>query len=234
MKEQKFKKQTFSSEMTRQLYMKAEKVPSETYSCLHRQFLTPLPLFCDNVERDFGKIPELFYLWGDNRVELKTRKGCALVNLDGKNEADDLSIGPLDHHNRKHAKGLVSKCYIESDFTSHTEQMKYMSVLKQFDLCRSSILWWQKGDNFTPHIDVLLPAPNLRLWGCTNAAHMQLRYGEDMIESEFESNRLYLIDTSIIHDATALGEVYQFFIGLLPTEKNYNVLQDLILEHIAN
>jgi len=227
------KKQKFSSEMTRQLYMKAEKVPSDMYSVLHRKFLTPLPLLCDNVEHDFSAIHELFYQWGDNR-DLKTRKGCALVNLDGRNTADDLSIGPLDHHNKKHAKGLVNKCYIEGDFTTHTEQMKYMKPIQQFDLCRSSILWWQSGDNFTPHIDVLLPAPNLRLWGCTNSASMQLRYGEDMIESKFESNRLYLIDTSVIHDATALGEVYQFFIGLLPTEKNYNILQELILDYLTD
>lgn len=226
-------KKTFSSEMTRQLYMKAEKVPSNVYSSLHRQFLTPLPLLCDNVERDFSTLHELFFQWGDNR-DLKTRKGCALVNLDGKNRPDDLSIGPLDHHNKKHAKGLVSTCYIEGDFRVRTKLMKYMKSLQQFDLCRSSILWWQRGDNFTPHVDVLLPAPNLRLWGCTNSAHMQLRYGEDMIESEFESNRLYLIDTSVIHDATALGEVYQFFIGLLPTEKNYNILRELMLDYLTD
>ena len=61
-----------------------EKVPDDTYSSLHKQFLTPLPLLCDNVERDFSTLHDIFYVWGDNRKELKTRKGCALVNLDGK------------------------------------------------------------------------------------------------------------------------------------------------------
>ena len=67
------------------------------------------------------------------------------------------------------------------------------------------------------------PTVNLRLWGATNDK-VDLRYGDDMTKAEYEPNRLYLIDTSIIHDACAVGEVYQYFIGLLPTEKNYELL----------
>ena len=65
------------------------------------------------------------------------------------------------------------------------------------------------------------------LWGATNK-HASLRYGEDrdnLIEVEYEPNRLYLIDTSILHDAKAYEEVYQYFIALLPTEKNYELLK---------
>ena len=179
-------------------------------------------------EEQFKTTPDLFFIWGDNRPELKTRKGMALVNLTGKNDPDDISIGPLDLHNKKYDQGLVEECYLESHFTVHTNEIDYScKELKKFDLGRSSILWWQKDDNFVPHVDVILPTVNLRLWGCTDASKVRLRYksGEDMIEANYESNRLYLIDTSIVHDAYAYDDVYQYFIALLPTEKNYELLR---------
>ena len=215
-------------------YHKADKVPEEVYNELHTDFLVPLNLKIDDeAEEQFQLCNEAFYVWGDNRPELKTRKGMALVNLDGKISPDDLSIGPLDHHNRKYDKGLVDECYLECHFRQQTQMLQgVLEPLKQFDLCRSSILWWQKGDNFVPHTDVVLPTVNLRLWGATNK-HASLRYGEDrdnLIEVEYEPNRLYLIDTSILHDAKAYEEVYQYFIALLPTEKNYELLKKITLK----
>ena len=210
-------------------YHEADKVPEEVYNKLHTDFLVPLDLKIDEeAEQQFQLCNEAFYVWGDNRRELKTRQGMALVNLDGKISPNDLSIGPLDHHNEKYDKGLVDECYLECHFKEHTQMLQgVLEPLKQFDLCRSSILWWQKGDNFVPHTDVVLPTVNLRLWGATNE-HASLRYGKDqdnLIEVEYEPNRLYLIDTSILHDAKAHEEVYQYFIALLPTEKNYELLK---------
>ena len=206
-------------------YQEADKVPEKVYSELHTDFLVPLDIKIDDAaEEQFKLCSEAFYIWGDNRPELITRKGMALVNLDGEITAKDLSIGPLDHHNRKYDKGLVDECYLESHFTQHTPMLQgVLEPIRQFDLCRSSILWWQDGDNFVPHTDVVLPTVNLRLWGATNR-NVSLRYGPDrdnLIEADYEPNRLYLIDTSILHDARAFGDVYQYFIALLPTEKNY-------------
>ena len=50
-----------------------------------------------------------------------------------------------------------------------------------------------------------------------------------MIEAKYESNSLYLIDTCTVHDAYAYEEVYQYFIALLPTEKNYDLIRKLAL-----
>lgn len=212
-------------------YNDAPKVPQDIYDELHKEFLTPLDIWIDGKEQ-FKTTPDLFFVWGDNRPELKTRKGMALVNLDGKNDPEDISIGPLDHHNRKYDEGLVDECYLESHFTVHTNEIDYScKELKKFDLGRSSILWWQKGDNFVPHVDVILPTVNLRLWGCTDAGNIRLRSGpnpDDLVEASYESKRLYLIDTSIIHDAYAYNEVYQYFIALLPTKNNYNLLRNFI------
>jgi hypothetical protein len=214
-----------------QKYNEALKVPQEIYDELHKEFLVPLDLWIDG-EQEFKNNSDLFYIWGDNRPELKTRKGMALVNLDGKNDPEDISIGPLDHHNIKYDEGLVDECYLECHFTQPTPQLDdACKELKQFDLGRSSILWWQAGDNFVPHVDVRLPTVNLRLWGCTDSGNIRLRSGpnpNDLVKASYESKRLYLIDTSIIHDAYAYDEVYQYFIALLPTENNYNLLRNSI------
>jgi hypothetical protein len=214
-----------------QKYNEALKVPQEIYDELHKEFLVPLDLWIDG-EQEFKNNSDLFYIWGDNRPELKTRKGMALVNLDGRNDPEDISIGPLDHHNKKYDEGLVDECYLECHFTQPTPQLDgACKELKQFDLGRSSILWWQAKDNFVPHVDVRLPTVNLRLWGCTDAGNIRLRSGpnpNDLVEASYESKRLYLIDTSIIHDAYAYDEVYQYFIALLPTENNYSLLRNSI------
>lgn len=214
-----------------QKYNEALKVPQEIYDELHKEFLVPLDLWIDG-EQEFKNNSDLFYVWGDNRPELKTRKGMALVNLDGKNNPEDISIGPLDHHNKKYDEGLVDECYLECHFTQPTPQLNgACKELKQFDLGRSSILWWQAGDNFVPHVDIRLPTVNLRLWGCSNSGNIRLRSGpnpNDLVEASYESKRLYLIDTSIIHDAYAYDEVYQYFIALLPTKNNYNLLRNFI------
>ena len=214
-----------------QKYNEALKVPQEIYDELHKEFLVPLDLWIDG-EQEFKNNSDLFYIWGDNRPELKTRKGMALVNLDGRNDPEDISIGPLDHHNKKYDEGLADECYLECHFTQPTPQLDgACKELKQFDLGRSSILWWQAKDNFVPHVDVRLPTVNLRLWGCTDAGNIRLRSGpnpNDLVEASYESKRLYLIDTSIIHDAYAYDEVYQYFIALLPTENNYSLLKKII------
>jgi len=211
-------------------YNEADKVPEDIYEELHTNFLVPLDIWIDG-EQEFKEKSELFYIWGDNKPELKTRKGMALVNLDGENNSDDISIGPLDHHNRKYDDGLVNECYLECHFKKPTPQLNgACKELKQFDLGRSSILWWQKDDNFVPHVDVILPTVNLRLWGSSNT-NIRLRSGPDsdnFKEAVYEPNRLYLIDTSILHDAYAYDEAFQYFIALLPTEKNYKLLRELI------
>ena len=209
-------------------YNEAPKVPEELYEFLHSHFLVPLDITIDDfAEEQFELCAEAFYVWGDNRPDLVNRKGMALVNLNGEITANDISIGPLDHHNKKYDQGLVEECYLETHFTKHTPMLQgVLEPLTQFDLCRSSILWWKTGDNFVAHTDVVRPTVNLRLWGATNN-NVDLRYGDSMTKAEFEPNRLYLIDTSIIHDACAYGEVYQYFIGLLPTEKNYSFLKKI-------
>lgn len=194
-------------------YRTYPKIYESTYRKLHKKYLTPLDGYLD-IDDTMEKYRNYFYVWGTNRPELITRKGLALINLDGKLDKDDISIGPLNVYNNEH-----NIHYLESDFKKHTKVYKErcFDPLRRYELCRSSILSWQDGDNFVPHTDVVIPTVNLRLWGA-NSKNVILKF--DGMSVQFEPNRLYLIDTSVTHEAIATGPVYQFFIGLLPTERN--------------
>lgn len=215
-------------------YEKSSKLGVDDYWAIHTNFLVPLDIQIDIelFRKEIKNYNSYFKSWGYNRPELDdVRKGLPLVNLDGsyKNK-EDLSIGPLDEHNKAHPEN----CFLENDFTVPTdilnlETFNPLNNLKKF-MCRSSILYWQYPANFNPHWDVVLPTVNLRLWGTDNPENVELRYkkNDSLIPCEnVEAGRLYLIETSTIHDARCLkDEVYQFFIAL--TVESYDTVKDLI------
>jgi hypothetical protein len=99
---------------------------------------------------------------------------------------------------------------------------------------RSNILKWQAGAEFKPHIDTILPSPWLRLWGTTNAENLEIRYwdtDENQMRSvqNVESGRIYLIDTSCVHDAVGHGDSYQFFLSV--STASIRKIQSLLLPH---
>tara|TARA_R110000782_G_scaffold160910_1_gene252948 strand:- start:124 stop:831 length:708 start_codon:yes stop_codon:yes gene_type:complete len=214
-------------------YEVSEKLDVDSYWKIHTDFLVPTQFKIDintyNVQID--KYRDFFKSWGQNKPELnQIRKGLPLVNLDGSyTNKTDISIGPLDDHNSRYPEN----CYLENDFTVHTDILNLscfdvLDPIKQY-LCRSSILGWNEGANFSPHWDIILPTVNLRLWGTNNPDNIRLRYkqGEDMLPCvAVEPGRLYLIETSTVHDARCVKDaVDQFFIALnvysYDTLKNY-------------
>lgn len=204
-------------------YHSYEKLEADNYWAIHKNFLTPTSVQIDleKFNTCIDKYKDHFKPWGNNRPELNDiRRGLPLVNMHGKyDDPDDISIGPLDQYN----KSNPDVPYLENDFVTHTEILAdpaFSSLGKLTTyLCRSSILHWYKGANFLPHYDVLVPTVNLRLWGTNNPSNVSLRYqsGDEMIEvaDTVEAGRLYLIETSTIHDASCVNdEVYQFFLAL--------------------
>ena len=203
-------------------YENSNKIPNQVYWELHKKFLvaTAIKINIDTFKKDISKYNKFFKPWGTNKPELvNIRRGLPLVNLSGKYDEDiDNSIGPLDHYNNKNP----DKPLLEYDFKVQTEvldikSLKPLNALRNY-MTRSSILHWKKGAFFSPHWDVMLPAINLRLWGTDNPNSISLRYKKEdkMIEcNNIEAGRLYLIETSTVHDARCIsGEVYQFFISL--------------------
>jgi len=203
-------------------YEKSEKLGVDDYWSLHKEFLTPLPIKIDTYvfKDEIENYKRYFKPWGSNRPELnEVRQGLPLVNSTGLFTDDvDISIGPLDHHNSLYPEN----CMLENDFKIPTDilNLQCFDVLDPIrkHMVRSSILYWKKGANFDPHWDVILPTVNLRLWGTSDPSNIQLRYrnNEDMVVCEdVEPGRLYLIETSTIHDAACLqDDGYQFFIAL--------------------
>lgn len=215
-------------------YEKSKKLDIDKYWKIHTDFLVPLDIKIDAAlfRKEIESYKENFKSWGFNKPELdQVRKGLPLVNLDGMySNKEDISIGPLDQHN----SAFPNNCYLENDFTVPTEVLNISSLepltsIKKY-MCRSSILHWKPPANFSPHWDIILPTVNLRLWGTDNPDNVELRYkknGELVPCDNVEAGRLYLIDTSTIHDARCVkDEVYQYFIAL--NVNSYDTIRELI------
>jgi hypothetical protein len=216
-------------------YHSYKKLEADDYWAIHKDFLTPtaLSIDLDKFSDCMTQYKDYFKPWGNNRPELNDiRLGLPLVNLHGKyNDINDVSIGPLDQYN----KNNPSEPLLENDFTIQTEILNHpcfdnLKIIKNY-MCRSSILYWKNGANFLPHYDVIIPTVNLRLWGTNDPANVSLRVmrNNTMIEmSDYvEPGRLYLIETSTIHDAACIhDQVYQFFIAL--NISSYNIIKDTI------
>lgn len=200
-------------------YNKADKMSAEEYWEIHTKFLIPTEYLIDVNMLIESNIKQYALPWGTNRPELNdTRLGIPLINFDGKLNHNDISIGPLDHYNKLNPDTPL----IETDFEEPTAILDLpcfdgIEPLKEY-MIRSSLLYWKKGANFVPHVDAILPAINLRLWGTTQPDNIQLRYesnGEMVVCEDVEPGRLYLIETTTLHDAACVkDEAYQFFIAV--------------------
>lgn len=203
-------------------------VDATSYYELHQEFLTPLDLKIDLTvfENEIAEFDSLFRRWGQKDLP---RFGLPLINLTGKlDDQQDPSIGSLEEYARLNPNNF----YIENDFVTPTSalDMNCLSVLDPLKpyLTRSSILKWNSGAEFVPHIDTIVPTPWLRLWAVSTADDFTLAYFQNAVfqtVTDIEPGRLYLIDTSRVHYAKSFNAdtVYQFFLSTnslaLPTIK---------------
>lgn len=203
------------------------------YQTLHPFPLTPTSIVIDkdSFELEIKKYESWFEQWGEHHSHLP-RYGLALVNTDGILKKNDPINGSLYEWNAHRPDDPI----IETDCTYPTEVMQLsslhpLSVFGRFWL-RSNILKWQKTAEFKPHIDTILPSPWIRLWGTTNPDIEINFYGENGIiplTSKIEAGRIYIIDTSLVHDAKLNeGIAYQFFLCVSPQAK------DIVKEMIDN
>ena len=224
----------FQSEFQRKKYSQIKKfVSNEDYLSLHTEFLTPLDIKIDVdlFHEEIAKFNSHFEQWGSEHTHLP-RSGIALVNQDGILKNQDPINGSLYEWNKKFPNHPI----IESDCTVPTEVMQINS-LRSLDVFknywfRSNILKWQAGAEFKPHIDTILPSPWLRLWGTTDSKNIEIRYWDTdtnqmQAVQNIESGRIYLIDTSRVHDAVSHGDAYQFFLSVSPD--SIEKIQSLVL-----
>lgn len=208
-------------------------VDKESYSDLHKKFLTPTNItidvkkFCKEIET----YDQWFQPWGTQHSNIP-RYGLALVNQTGELVDDDPINGSLHEWN----KNFPNNPLIETDCTQITEVMNLESLqpLRILDnhWCRSNVLKWNTGAHFKPHIDTILPSPWLRFWATTDIKNFTIRYddgsGNLTAFENIEPGRLYLIDTHIVHDAISYTDnVYQLFLSTLPSAIN------ILREHLC-
>lgn len=202
-----------------------ETITQTSYSKLHSTPLVPLNLKID-VEKfliEINQFSQYFEKWGTD-FDLP-RYGLALVNKCGNLHTPDVVNQSLMEWNKNHP----DKPCLELDFTKPTPVLDLPSLapLNVFTghWCRSNIFKLEKDSEFKPHIDTLLPSMWFRLWGTTNTENTVVRFYDNhtkemIAASNIEPGRIYLIDTSIVHDAYASDTVYQFFLSVKPSAES--------------
>lgn len=212
------------------------KINKVDYERLHTQFLVPTDIVID-VEHFTNEIiyyDNEFSQWGTMHTQLP-RYGLALVNLDGTLSKDNDPInGSLYQHNLHNPNDPL----FETDCIRPTEvyDLKSLQPLKVLDgyYTRSNIFKWLESGKFLPHIDTFIPTPWLRLWGTTNSDNLIVNYYNHDTDSyerckNIENGRIYLTDTSLVHDAICTGGInYQFFLST--NISAYNIINNLILK----
>jgi hypothetical protein len=211
----------FSNVIQRKRYQSIKSVVSEQdYHELHSNTLVPLDIKInvDEFIKEIKQYDQFFEQWGNQHLHLP-RYGLSLVNLDGRLKKKDPINGSLYQWNLHNPNNPI----LETDCLKPTEVMnlpslKVLDVFKNY-WCRSNILKWDDGAHFLPHIDTLMPAPWIRLWG-TTSNNIKIRFAKNgkMIDHDgVEPGRLYIIDTLKVHDARCEGtNSYQFFLSVLP------------------
>jgi hypothetical protein len=210
-------------------------VSDQDYQELHKSFLTPLSIKidCEQFKKEIQKYKDHFEQWGTQHTHLP-RYGLALVNQDGILKKKDPINGSLYEWNMKYPDNPI----IETDCLTPTEVMNLecMKPLRVFDghWARSNIFKWHSYADFKPHIDTVIPSPWIRLWATTDSENLDIRFankfGELIKVDNIEAGRIYIIDTSIVHDAASRGDdVYQFFLSVLPS--SINILKELTCRH---
>lgn len=210
-----------------------DKIEKDEYYTFHKDKLTPLDIKidCASFLHELEQYQSYFYQWGAKHTHLP-RQGIALVNQDGIYKDNDPANYPGDEWNRLYP----DKFLLEHDYQQFTPLMHINSLsnLKIFEghFFRSNILKWGKGAKFYPHFDNKLPAPWLRLWGTTHPENTIIRFWDEEKEAmipypNIEAGRLYLIDTTLVHDSICTKDItYHFFICLANSAKK--IIQNII------
>lgn len=213
------------------LYRKCDNlVDEDNYQKIHSQPLRPLDIKIDHnlFNKEILLWDHIFERWGTDHIHLP-RFGAALVNKNGTLEQNDPINGSLMawNKNNKHYPLLETDCTVPTPLMS-IESLQPLSVLNGH-WCRSNVLKWHKDAMFVPHIDTVVPSMWIRLWA-SMSPNVTVRFAKDnqLVPVDFEVGRLYVIDTSLVHDACATDDnVYQLFLSVLPSATN--LIQELII-----
>jgi hypothetical protein len=196
----------------------------DSYYDIHKNILTPLPIVidCDLFEEEIFKYNMQFEQFGNTHTHLQ-RFSLGLTECEVPIEASPHPVNwPMDVWNiqHRHTPLFDNDFYIPNDAFKSFESLKEFYNVFQNQFARCTILKWNAGAHFKPHIDMVLPTPNLRIWGTNDPDNNHFCFwNSDTLQYErqinIERGRLYLADTSIYHHAYSTSDyVYTFFFAL--------------------
>jgi hypothetical protein len=201
------------------------------YVKLHQQFLQPtkIKIDVDQFLTEIKTYSNYFEPWGKD-FDLP-RYGLALVNQTGVLHNPDRANGSLMEWNKNNPNDPL----LEVDFTRPTPvltipSLQPLTVFKDL-WYRSNVFKLEKDSFFYPHVDTVIPSPWLRLWMTTDSANTVVRVWDEATQSMkvvegIESGRVYLLDSSLVHDAHSNDTVYQLFLCLQP--RAYDKIKGLL------
>jgi hypothetical protein len=199
-------------------YISQPAIDEKQYAELHTAPIveTDIDIDIEFFTEEIKKYENDFSSWGETHKSFP-RFGLPLVNLTGSlEEKNDPSRMPLDEHFMIHQDKDNITLDHEIDVKTEVCSMESLNpLIDVFDehLCRSAILKWDTMGHFKKHVDIAVPAPNLRLWG-TTSTKMQLKMDGNIINN-IKPGKIYIFDSSLEHEAHAIeNNIYQFFIGL--------------------
>jgi len=179
---------------------------------------TCLQIPVDQFRQEIQQFEKYFEPWGIGSTDT-ARRGLALVNQDGILKDHDPINGSLMEYNLKTGRPLLE---VDCQDKTPVFELNSLSCLKELDNTwyRSNILKWQEGARFVPHIDTLRPAYWFRLWAIDRPNNIVLRYWNNKVQivENIEPGRIYIIDTTLVHDAIAIGDSYQWFLSVAPNQ----------------
>lgn len=184
----------------------------DEYKSIHRDILMPTVYHIENFEEEIKSYHQHFTQWGPTHTQFP-RYGLSLVNRTG-DYLDAASNSPLDTHYE-----YSNEVLWDTDFTVATPalEMKSFNVIQPLKkyMIRSNVLWWNLMGHFKPHVDISENFfTHLRLWG-TNKTPSQYVFKFNGKKVDFEPGRLYLVDTSVLHEAKALTDYsYTYFFSI--------------------
>lgn len=219
----------------RDVSLSRDRLPKDKYREIHTKNLVPLDIVidCDLFEEEIFQYDNLFEQFGPTHTDLE-RYSLALTDLKQPIDIKPSPVNwPMDVWCLEHPDNPL----FDTDFRYPNKIMnslRSLDPMKVFEgqLARCTILKWNTGAHFKPHIDVTIPPANLRIWGTNDPENNHFCFwdedAQDYIEeTNVERGRLYLADTAKYHHAYSTGEyVYTFFFALQVS--SYEVLKQLI------
>lgn len=212
-----------------------DRLPEEKYREIHTQNLVPLNLKidCDLFEQEIIKHDNLFEQFGPTHTNLQ-RYSLGLTDLKIPIEIKPNPVNwPMDVWCLEHPSNPL----FDTDFKYPNAIMKSIKSLSPMEqlkdhLARCTILKWNTGAHFKPHIDVTIPCANLRIWGTNDPENNHFCFWDEqkkdyIEEANVERGRLYLADTAKWHHAHSTAEnVYTFFFALQVS--SFNIIKSLL------